>query len=153
MKKISLLIMILCLALCLVFAVSCTDPDTGSDTDTSTNTDTDIASESDVASESDADSDSDSDSDAAVDEYRIYIKDEAGNPLKLVKVTFCDYVETGACSNGYTNVDGYVVVPNGNYHVTNVKDANGVYAELENLEIHFQEGSKTIEIVLMDKVN
>ena len=102
MKKISLLIMILCLALCLVFAVSCTDPDTGSDTDTSTNTDTDIASESDVASESDADSDSD----AAVDEYRIYIKDEAGNPLKLVKVTFCDYVETGACSNGYTNVDG-----------------------------------------------
>lgn len=149
MKKISLLIMILCLALCLVFAVSCTDPDTGSDTDTSTNTDTDIASESDVASESDADSDSD----AAVDEYRIYIKDEAGNPLKLVKVTFCDYVETGACSNGYTNVDGYVVVPNGNYHVTKVKDANGVYAELENLEIHFQEGSKTIEIVLMDKVN
>ena len=151
MKKISVLIMILCLALCLVFAVGCTDPDNGSDTDTNTNTDssTDAASESDVAS----DSDLDSDSDEATDEYRIYIKDEAGNPLKLVKVFFCDYVETGVCSSGYTNVDGYVVVPNGNYHVTRVKDANGVYAELENLEIHFQEGSKKIEIVLIDKAN
>lgn len=149
MKKISLLIMILCLALCLVFAVSCTDPDTGSDTDTSTNTDTDIASESDVASESDADSDPD----AAVDEYRVYIKDEAGNPLKLVKVTFCDYVVENICKSAITNANGYVVIPSENYHVSGVKDLNGTYVELTDLEVHFQEGSMTIEIVLMDKAN
>ena len=149
MKKISLLIMILCLALCLVFAVSCTDPDTGSDTDTSTNTDTDIASESDVASESDADSDSD----AAVDEYRVYIKDEAGNPLNLVKVTFCDYVVDNICKSAITNASGYVVIPSENYHVSGVKDLSGTYVELTDLEVHFQEGSMTIEIVLMDKAN
>ena len=149
MKKISLLIMILCLALCLVFAVSCSDPDTGSDTDTSTNTDTDIASESDVASDSDVDSDSD----VAVDEYRVYIKDEAGNPLKLVKVTFCDYVVENICKSAITNANGYVVIPSENYHVSGVKDLNGTYVELTDLEVHFQEGSMTIEIVLMDNAN
>lgn len=144
MKKISLLLVILCLALCLVFAVACNDP-ADSDTDTDTSSETDVNSESDVTTESD--------SDTAVEEYRIYVKDAEGNPLKLVKVTFCDYVETGVCSSGFTNADGYVVVPSGNYHVTKVQDPNGVYAELENLEIHFQEGNKTIEIVLTDKAN
>ena len=149
MKKISLLIMILCLALCLVFAVACTDPDTGSDTDTSTNTDTDIGSESDVASDSDVDSDSDE----VINEYRVYIKDEDGNPLNLVKVTFCDYVVENICKSAITNANGYIVVPSENYHVSGVKDLNGKYVELSELEIHFQEGSKTIEIVLMDKAN
>ncbi len=143
MKKISLLFVILCLVLCLVFAVSCNDP-ADSDTDVNTESETDVNSESDVAS--------DSDSDTAVDEYRVYIKDNDNNPLNLVKVTYCDYVETGVCKTAITNVDGYVVVPNANYHVSGVKDLNGVYVELTELEIHFQEGKNEIEIILLDKV-
>ena len=155
MKKISLLIMILCLALCLVFAVACTDPNKDTDTDTNSNTDvnTDVNTESDVASDSDVDSDVDSDSDEVINEYRVYIKDEDGNPLNLVKVTFCDYVVENICKSAITNANGYIVVPSENYHVSGVKDLNGKYVELSELEIHFQEGSKTIEIVLMDKAN
>ena len=151
MKKISLLIMILCLALCLVFAVACTDPNKDTDTDTNSNTDvnTDVNTESDVASDSDVDSDSDE----VINEYRVYIKDEDGNPLNLVKVTFCDYVVENICKSAITNANGYIVVPSENYHVSGVKDLNGTYVELTDLEIHFQEGSKTIEIVLMDKAN
>ena len=151
MKKISLLIMILCLALCLVFAVACTDPNKDTDTDTNSNTDvnTDVNTESDVASDSDVDSDSDE----VINEYRVYIKDEDGNPLNLVKVTFCDYVVENICKSAITNANGYIVVPSENYHVSGVKDLNGKYVELSELEIHFQEGSKTIEIVLMDKAN
>lgn len=148
MKKISLLFLILCLALCLVFAVSCKDP-VDSDTDTESN----IESETDAESESDVTADSDSDTEAEVDEYRVYIKDEAGNPLNLVKVTFCDYVVTGVCKTAITNVNGYIVVPDANYHVSGVKDLNGVYTELSELEVHFADGNKTIEIVLVDKAN
>lgn len=142
MKKISLLLVILCLALCLVFAVACNDP-ADSDTDTDTSSETDVNSESDVTAESD--------SDTAVEEYRIYIKDAEGNLLQNIKVQFCE--EGAACMVANTLDKGYVVVPDGNHYLAAVKDLTGVYKEVEGLKIKFKDGEKAIEYVLTEKAN
>lgn len=149
MKKISLILVALCMLLCLVFAVSCGGNDT--DTDTSTNTDTGSNADTNTDTGSNTDTDSDTtDTDEVQNEYRIYVVDKNGNPIKLAHVTYCDYVETQTCQTGFTNADGYIVVPNANYHVSAVTPTTD-HEGISGVEIHFEEGSKTITVTLEDK--
>lgn len=159
MKKITLILVAICMVLCLAFAVSCsnnqadTNTDTSSNTSTDTNTTTDTGATETTDTESDMTTDTESDvtTDEVVDEYRVYVVDKDGNPIKLALVTFCNYVgETQVCETGFTNVNGYVVIPSAEYHVSGVTPTSGNYASQTGLEIHFEEGSKTITVTLED---
>ena len=142
MKKISLILVALCMLLCLVFAVSCG----GNDTDTDTNTNTDTGSNTDT----NTDTTDTTDTDEVQNEYRVYVVDKNGNPIKVAMVTYCDYVVTGTCQTAFTNADGYIVVPNANYHVSGVTPTTD-HERISEVEIHFEAGSKTITITLEDK--
>ena len=147
MKKISLILVALCMLLCLVFAVSCGGGDTDTNTDTGSNADT--GTNTDTGSNTDTDSDT-TDTDEVQNEYRIYVVDKNGNPIKLAMVTYCDYVVTDTCQTGFTNADGYIVVPNANYHVSGVTPTTD-HEGISGVEIHFEAGSKTITVTLEDK--
>ena len=115
--------------------------DTNSDTNTDTNTDTEVNTDT---------NNTPNDSDTIIEDnlYKIFICDEEGNGLANIFVQYCT---NEVCLFGYTDANGYIVVPSNEYHVALVVDEAGVYAgatyDASNYP-EFEGDSKLITIIL-----
>jgi hypothetical protein len=125
-KRLSVLFVVLCLALCLVFAVSCTscskddgntNTNTSTNTDTSadTNTDTSADTNTDTSTDASTDTNTDTSTDTSADEivapegYAIRVIDANGNAVVGAVIQWCDVVTMLDCKVSYvTDASGYV---------------------------------------------
>ena len=132
-----------------------TDTDTSKDTQSETTSDTvlDTSSDTNTDTETDTNTDTDNtpdDSDTIIEDnlYKIFICDEEGNGLANIFVQYCT---NEVCLFGYTDANGYIVVPSNEYHVALVVDEAGVYAgatyDASNYP-EFEGDSKLITIIL-----
>ena len=134
-----------------------TDTDTSKDTQSETTSDTVSDTNSEASSDTETDTETDTESDATPDNsdiiindnlYKVFVCDEEGNGLANIFVQYCT---NEVCLFGYTDANGYIVVPSNEYHVALVVDEAGVYAgatyDASNYP-EFEGDSKLITVIL-----
>ena len=141
LKKLSALLVVLCLALCLVFVVACNNDDDDTSTNTSTDTATDTA--TDTSTES-----------LIPDGFGIFVCDEDGNGIPGAFVQYCK--TDGKCVTKFTNSLGYIVDEeiDTTFYVALVTceddEGNALY-EMFTGHIDFTEENKLVTITLTAK--
>ncbi len=145
-KKLSLLLIVACLLVCVMAFVSCNN-DSG-DTNTNTATDTATNTATDSSTDTATDSETDSSTEGAVPQgYAVFVCDEEGNGIPAAMVVWCDVVTETDCVNSFTNDEGYAIHSkmSPSYCVKKVM-ADGY----ENFEgaISFSEEAKLVTITL-----
>ncbi len=152
MKK---LLVFICLALCMMLLVCSCGGNTDTDTNTESNTDTAsdstvLDTNSDTTTDTETDNNTPDDSDIIINDelYKVFVCDEDGNGLANIFVQYC---EETVCLFGYTDANGYIVVPSNEYHVALVVDESGEYEgatyDASNYP-SFEGDSKVITIIL-----